>query len=139
CSRVLVFSRRVLSGSQTVSSPARQGPVDISSGWQLTFGGGTPVKMDKLRSWTDDEQTRYYSGLAIYEKQVAVPQGLISGPVKIDFGEGQAIPSQSLRAGMQAWYEGPVREAAVVYVNDRRAGSVWCPPYSIDITGMLRP
>ena len=40
---------------------------------------------------------------------------------------------------MRAWYEGPIREAAVVFVNDKRAGAVWCPPYSIDVTGMLRP
>jgi hypothetical protein len=40
---------------------------------------------------------------------------------------------------MQAWYEGPVREAAVVYINDKRAGAVWCPPYDVDVTGMLRP
>ena len=26
----------------------------------------------------------------------------------------------------------------MVYVNDRRAGSVWCPPYSIDVTGLLK-
>ncbi len=26
----------------------------------------------------------------------------------------------------------------MVYVNDRRAGSVWCPPYSLDVTGLLR-
>ena len=30
---------------------------------------------------------------------------------------------------MQTWLDGPVREAAVVYVNGKRAGSVWCPPY----------
>ncbi len=39
---------------------------------------------------------------------------------------------------MQALLEGPIRESAVVYVNGRRAGSVWCPPYSIDITAYLR-
>ena len=55
----------------------------------------------------------------------------------IDFGEGQAIVPQPLRSGMQAWLDGPIREAAVVYVNDRRAGSVWCPPYAIDVTGLL--
>jgi hypothetical protein len=32
-----------------------------------------------------------------------------------------------------------VRDAAVVVVNGRRAGSVWCPPYSMDITSFLRP
>jgi len=30
-----------------------------------------------------------------------------------------------------------VREAAVVYVNGQRAGSVWHPPYEIDVTNQL--
>jgi hypothetical protein len=38
---------------------------------------------------------------------------------------------------MRALLEGPVREAAVVTVNGRRAGSIWCPPYSIDVTDFL--
>ena len=40
---------------------------------------------------------------------------------------------------MQTWFDPPVREAAVVYINDRRAGSVWCPPYALDVSGFLRP
>jgi hypothetical protein len=32
-----------------------------------------------------------------------------------------------------------VREAAVVTVNLRRAGSVWCPPYTLDVTPLLSP
>jgi hypothetical protein len=39
---------------------------------------------------------------------------------------------------MRAWLDAPVREAAVVVVNERRIGSVWCPPYAIDVTGALR-
>jgi hypothetical protein len=39
---------------------------------------------------------------------------------------------------MQAWLDAPVREAAVVYVNDRRAGSVWCPPYTVDVTNFVK-
>ena len=38
---------------------------------------------------------------------------------------------------MQAWLESPVREAAVVYTNEQRAGSVWRPPYSVEVTGLL--
>jgi hypothetical protein len=33
----------------------------------------------------------------------------------------------------------PVRDAAVVYVNGRRAGSVWHPPYAIDVTAFVKP
>ena len=39
---------------------------------------------------------------------------------------------------MRALLEGPVREAAVVTVNGRRAGAVWCPPYSVDVTELLK-
>ena len=59
--------------------------------------------------------------------------------MRLDLGVGQPVPVQPIKAGMQTWFEPPVREAAVVYINDRRAGAVWCPPYSLDVTGMLRP
>jgi hypothetical protein len=39
---------------------------------------------------------------------------------------------------MQAWLDPPVREAAIVWVNDERVGPVWCPPYALDVTGVLR-
>jgi hypothetical protein len=39
---------------------------------------------------------------------------------------------------MRALLDGPVREAAVVTINGRRAGSVWCPPYSLDVTDFLK-
>jgi hypothetical protein len=95
--------------------------------------------MEHLRSWTVDENTRYFSGLATYEKDVVVPESMLQEGlrVEVDFGEGKPIPPEPLKAGMQAWLDAPVREAAVVYVNDRRAGSVWCPPYALDVTGLL--
>jgi hypothetical protein len=40
---------------------------------------------------------------------------------------------------MQTWFDPPVREAAVVYVNDQRVGAVWCPPYTLNIGRFLRP
>ena len=39
---------------------------------------------------------------------------------------------------MRALWESPVREAAVVYVNGAVAGSVWRPPYQIEIGALLR-
>ena len=35
--------------------------------------------------------------------------------------------------------EGPVREAAVVYVNGKMAGSIWRPPYEVPVGSLLRP
>jgi alpha-L-rhamnosidase len=140
-SRVIVFSKRALASppaSRMVDAPA----IDLSTGWQVSFGtAGARKQIEKLNSWTDNEATRYFSGVATYEKDVVVAGNLIQNglSLKLDFGEGKPIAAQNLRAGMQAWYEGPIREAAVVYVNDQRAGVVWCPPYSLDVTGTLRP
>ncbi len=39
---------------------------------------------------------------------------------------------------MKAYFEAPIRDAAEVYVNGERAGFVWHPPYTIDITNFLR-
>jgi hypothetical protein len=40
---------------------------------------------------------------------------------------------------MRAYLEGPVREAAQVFVNGQSAGYVWHPPYRLDLTRWLRP
>ena len=39
---------------------------------------------------------------------------------------------------MQAALEAPIREAAIVYINDRKAGAIWCAPYAVEVTGLLR-
>jgi len=117
-------------------------PLDISGNWRVRFGrDGAPAEWAALRSWTEDEATRYFSGVATYEKQIDVPAAFAGSglAIRLDFGEGRALEVGRLRTGTQAWLEGPVREAAVVSVNGRRAGSVWCPPYEIDVTALVRP
>ena len=126
------------------AEPPRQlpPPLDISSGWRVAFGAsGTPVEWAALRSWTDDEATKYFSGVATYEKAVDVPVALLRPglTVRLDFGEPKAVSVGQPRNGTQAWLDAPVRDAAVVFVNGQRAGAVWCPPYAIDITAHLKP
>jgi hypothetical protein len=59
---------------------------------------------------------------------------------RLDFGEGRPVdPPTKPSLGMSALLESPVAEAAVVYVNDQRAGTVWCPPYSVKVTKLLKP
>jgi hypothetical protein len=136
-SRLVVFSRRTLPapGSNRASQP--ESGIDISTNWKVTFGArDKPLRLFELKSWTEDESSRYFSGVATYERTLTLIKDLPGG-WRLDFGEGKELPSQALRNGMQAWFEAPVREAAVVYINDRRVGSVWCPPYSLDVTGMF--
>ena len=111
--------------------------LDLSSDWTVTIGG-VSKKMPKLESWTLDPAFAHFSGEAVYEKTFDA-RGLRSG--ELSFGDGAPVAEGSEKragSGMRAWIESPVREAAVVYLNGKRAGSVWCPPYSLDVTGLLR-
>jgi hypothetical protein len=141
-SRVLVFSKRTLPAPAINSTTTASPPIDLSTGWRVSFGESTNrVTMDRLKSWTDNETTRYFSGTATYEREVTVPSDFLRAGlnVQLDFGDSKPLPEQSLRSGMQAWLDAPVREAAIVYINGQRAGSVWCPPYSLEVTRFLRP
>ena len=73
-SRVVVFSRRDLP-PQAAGRSTEAAAIDLSTGWRVSFGpAGNPSRMQKLSSWTDDEATRYFSGVATYEKDVDVPR-----------------------------------------------------------------
>jgi hypothetical protein len=147
-STIVVFTKRDAPKRSIVKGDASPPPaIDLSNGWSVKFGvDAKPVAMENLSSWTDDEATRFFSGVAVYEKSASVPPEMLKEGVSvhIDFGQPRAQASGGRRGGggdssrMQAVLEAPVREAAVVYVNDKRAGSVWHPPYSVDITGLLR-
>jgi len=139
-SRILVFTKRSLPAHPAAKQvPVVPPALDLSNGWKVTFGkNAKPIEMETLRSWTDDEATRFFSGTATYEKQITVPSEMFSDGLKLrlDFGESKPMTAGG-RGRMQALIEAPVREAAVVYVNDKRAGSVWCPPYWVDVTGFI--
>ena len=137
-SRVFVFTKRTWPNKKALNLRLPQS-IELSSGWQVTIGSTPAAPWDKLHSWTDDPATRYFSGSANYAKDLNVsPEFLKPGlTVHLNFGEGIPLTPLNLRSGMQAWLEGPIREAAVVYVNDKRVGSVWCPPYDIDVTRFL--
>jgi len=140
-SRLVVFNNRKLE-PPNIGGFRPPSPIDLSDDWNVTIGEkAKPFVMDHLRSWTDDESTRYFSGTATYEKELTVPGEFLNPglAVRLDFGDGKPLAEQNLRSGMQSWLDAPIREAAVVYVNDQRAGSVWCPPYALDVSAYLRP
>ena len=139
-SRVVVLSRNSSLQRTRKPAPVETSSIDISHDWRVRFGDSRKTEtMHDLRSWTDDPDTRYFSGTATYERTITIPAAALrNSKIQLDFGEGKSVPEQKLHAGMQAWLDGPIREAAVVYVNDERAGSIWCPPYSLDVGSFLR-
>lgn len=143
-STLVVFTHRILPASpKTPAVTAVPEPRDLSTHWAVRFGkDNQPAVMDKLVSWTDDPATRGFSGVASYEKTVSVAPEMLKDGLSLSLNFGQVLAARDVRGGMQrfaAALEAPVREAAVVYINDQRVGSIWAPPYCVDVTGRLRP
>jgi hypothetical protein len=138
-SRVLVFSDAPLAAADAprVDEPAVV--ADLGQDWTVSFGAAQPVEMKALRSWTEDESTRHFSGQAVYAREVSLSASQLAGSrLVLDFGPGTPLTSTpKVPAGMRAMLESPVREAAQVYVNGKHAGSVWHPPYRVDVTPLL--
>ncbi|HUX10251.1 MAG TPA: glycosyl hydrolase, partial [Terriglobia bacterium] len=138
----------IFSGSSHAPAPDRSvpnglpAPIDLSRNWKVSFTGtGKSVQMDKLQSWTELEGLRFFSGQGVYEKTVSVPESMLKhgANLYLNFGQGVPVEPHRLQNGTRAWMESPVREAAVVYINGRRAGSVWHPPYELEVTPWLQP
>lgn len=89
-----------------------------------------------LRRLTDPD--RFYSGTIPYEGEIEL-KGAPAGRAFLNFGEGTPVEQDDRRSGpgMRAMMDGPVREAAVVYVNGERAGAVWCAPWEVEVGALL--
>lgn len=126
-SRMLVFT-----GLPRVPTPELEPQsTDLSTGWTLD---GNPLAA--FASWTEDPARRFFSGTAIYRRTLMLdPQGKCTA---IDFGQPTPV-SQRPGARPTAAIAAPVRDAAIVFVNGERAGSVWAPPYRLDLTRYLHP
>lgn len=142
-SRLIVFTSDSSNQPPEMASEGSSRYIDLSSDWQLTFTDlHQTISMAKLHSWSDEEPFKFYSGAVRYVKTVDIPAETISGSsVALDFGEATPvpIPDPLPTFNMRAYLDGPVREAAQIIVNGQRAGVVWRPPYSIDLTKWLKP
>ena len=145
-SRVVVF-RRDAGSAPVASARAVSASEELRSGWSVSFSGtGTGVPVDLPHSWAGDPARRFFSGTATYRLTVNPPAAFRApeGRVYLDFGEAKPIEREPLPGGtlrgnsFAALVAPPVREAATVFVNGRRAGSLWTPPYRVDVTDLLR-
>jgi alpha-L-rhamnosidase len=127
-------------GSQMASDTEKE-IADLSTGWQLRFAGTAQLHfVGGLTSWTELPGKQFYSGEVTYSRSFAINHTLAPGTrILADFGRG--TPTADLRPadapGMRALLDPPIREAAIVYLNGQRAGSLWHPPYRLDITKLI--
>ena len=126
-----------LEASQSTHSGEEQ-LAELSGGWRIHFAGAAPAQpLKELTSWTEISGKEYYSGEADYTRSISIDHAPKQEErIDLDFGTGTPItdnrPPNS--SGMRALLDPPVREAAIIFVNGKRAGSLWHPPYRIDIT-----
>ncbi|NYF80363.1 glycosyl hydrolase [Granulicella arctica] len=138
-SRVIVFSK---SSTPTPPPPhvaVSKLVVDLSHDWKLSIPQlHATHTLPTLLSWTEKDDTRFYSGEAIYTKDFDLTAAQLQGvTLAVDFGPGATIEPDPHQHGTRALLESPIREAAVVFVNGQRAGSIWHPPYTLDMTAQL--
>ncbi|HEY7351748.1 MAG TPA: glycosyl hydrolase, partial [Terriglobales bacterium] len=141
-SRLIFFTDSVSNKTPSSLAHGNVKTLDLSSDWDLSFAGSTQsIHMNTLHSWSDDERFKYYSGQVTYTKTFDLPLEFTPGASGIvDFGEGTPvpIPNPLPTFNMRAYLEGPVREAADIYVNGAHAGVVWHPPYRIDVSRFMK-
>jgi hypothetical protein len=116
-------------------------PQTLAGPWTVSFADPqvAPRTLATPASWDADDATRFYSGVATYEttfEMGPMPPGFA---IALDFGEGHPIEANDRGPGMRTWLDAPIRDAAVITVNGQRAGSVWSPPYRLDIGAFVRP
>lgn len=142
-SRLIVFSDSVIPQNKlSVKDNVTIRTIDLNVDWKVSFDQSIQnLPMAKLHSWSDVPELKYYSGRATYTKSFEVSATDLDSRLKavLDFGTGEPVeePDPLPEHGMKAYLESPVREAAEVYVNGQRAGSVWHPPYTLDVIKFL--
>jgi hypothetical protein len=119
---VFVVFGRTAAAPQPALRVTRQ---EITGSWNVTFqpGRGAPEQPVTLSpgSWSGnaDAGIRYFSGTATYKKHFDLPQNHVGRRLILDLGE--------------------VREAAEVWLNGKKLGSAWTPPFRLDATEAVRP
>ena len=96
----------------------------LDRNWQLTFRAtGRQLKSDTLFSWADhaDADVRYYSGHVRYTTTLRYK------------GKKASNLQSSIKLSL-----GDVRDVAHVWLNGHDLGTLWMPPYEIDVTDHLR-
>jgi pimeloyl-ACP methyl ester carboxylesterase len=102
-------------------------PFEITGPWEVRFppkrGAPESCTFEKLVSWTEmpDDGIKHFSGTATYVKEFEVPAAKLQGkdPIELSLGE--------------------LRNVAEVTLNGKNLGILWKPPYTVDVTGLLKP
>ncbi len=109
------------------NSPELKSVQEIAGAWTVHFdpkwGGPKTAQFDLLVSWTTRPEPgiKFYSGTAVYEKTFAV--------------DNSKLTTKNSKLILDL---GSVREIAEVKVNGKSCGTVWCPPWWVEVTDAVQ-
>jgi hypothetical protein len=99
----------------------------VDGAWEVTFpshyGGPGKVIFPQLMDWCDSDMqgVRFYSGIAVYEKEIVVTEDELADGRRMELDLGS------------------VEVMAQVFVNGQEVGTAWKSPYTLDVTDALMP
>jgi hypothetical protein len=145
-SRLLMVSNEAATSTVQPHFAASAKPSIPLKDWTLAFPGSAGSKPAPTEAhaastlWTDNAATRFYSGEVRYTTAFTAAKLQSGEHLMLRFAPSTPLPdTQGNKAGMRAWLEPPIREAALVFVNGKQVGALWHPPYELDVTAELTP
>jgi hypothetical protein len=119
------YALRTSEGRRADVDVALPEPTPLIGPWELRFapGWGAPetARFDDLIPWNEhpDEGIKHFSGTATYRKAFTLDAAKAKGLVRLQLGD--------------------VRHVAEIRVNGEDLGVVWTAPWTVDLTGVVRP
>lgn len=115
-------------------------PIELGH-WSADFPGSAgsaalPTRSNTNTAWTEEDSSKYYSGEVRYRTSFQTTKPNEGHRLLLHFAEGKALPDTQPagKNGMRALYDAPIREAAIVFLNGKQVGSLWHPPYELELT-----
>ena len=140
---IVTFVRTGGADTPRLTSGDEEGSFLLDRDWQVEFLDGenaTPKQVSLPHRWEDERAG--YSGAAAYETNLEVEQAWLDDGRRIllDFGpaersDGGWTAGRTIRGNSyQVHVSPPIRDVGVVSINGSEIGTLWAPPYEIDIT-----
>ncbi len=120
----VIFRNPVGTSDGRRNFPLPDSVAEIGGEWRVSFdprnGGPNEAVFSHLDDWSmrPEEGIRYYSGTATYRKNFSLPKDVSRSGLWLDLGT--------------------VKNLASVRLNGRELGVLWCAPWRVDISEVVR-
>jgi len=119
--------------SHKTNYPELKEIAELSGSWKISFdtkwGGPDTITFSELMSWTDraEEGIKHYSGKATYRKTFDLTQRA---------NENKKAMHKTERLFLDL---GDIKNVAEVRLNGVKLGVLWCAPWRVEITNVVKP